>query len=72
MFNVPVVDLTAQAATEQRKTVSEVSDLLAQFGTDPKPAAGKNTMLTAIQGECVFSWSHKSKRSTIFWQCTMV
>lgn len=53
MFNVPVVDLRAQAATERSKSVSEVSDSLAQFGTDPKPAAGKNTMLTAVRGECV-------------------
>lgn len=53
MFNVPVVDLTAQAANEQRKPVSEASDSLAQFGTDLKPAAGKNTMLTAVRGECV-------------------
>ena len=44
MFNVPVVELTAQAATEQRKLVSEVSDL---------PLVKKNT-LTTVRGGCVF------------------
>ena len=48
LFNAPVVDLTAQAATEQRKLVSEASDSLAQFWTDPKVAAGKEAALTLV------------------------
>lgn len=32
--------------TERGKLVSEPSDSLAQFGTDPKLAAGKRSMLT--------------------------
>lgn len=53
MFNVPVVDLTAQAATERSKLVSEVSDSIAQFWTDPKVAVGRKTMRTAVRGECL-------------------
>lgn len=46
MFRVvSVVELTAPAATEQSKLVSEV--LLVQF--DPKLAAGQSTMPTTVQ-----------------------
>lgn len=46
MFRVvSVVELTAPAATEQSKLVSEV--LLVQF--DPKLAAGQTTMPTTVQ-----------------------
>lgn len=54
MFNVPVVEPTAQAATEQSKLVSEVSDSLAQFRTDSKLAAGKKTMLTIVRGDLCY------------------
>lgn len=61
MFNVPRVDFTAQAATEKKKRkMSKVSDLLAQFWTDPNLTSCKKT--TTIWGECALWWSHVSKR----------
>lgn len=60
MFNVPRVDFTAQAATEKKRKMSKVSDLLAQFWTDPNLGFSKKT--TTIWGECALWWSHVSKR----------